>query len=85
MQRQYRDQIVKGLEWVKREGAQQLNSIQFDARKRVYQLEEDLNTDSVTITALQSEGGFLDQYKNYISSIVDVFKISGEIKDIDNS
>ena len=49
------------------------------------QLEEDLNTDSITITALQSEGGFLDQYKNYISSIVDVFETSGEIKDIDNS
>ena len=49
------------------------------------QLEEDLNTDSITITALQSEGGFLDQYKNYISSIIDVFETSGEIKDIDNS
>ena len=29
LQRQYRDQIVKGLEWVKKEGAQQLNSIQY--------------------------------------------------------
>lgn len=49
------------------------------------QLEENLNIDSITIAALQSEGGLLDQYKNYISSIVDVFKTSGEIKDIDNS
>ncbi len=29
LQRQYRDQIVKGLEWVKKEGAQQLNTIQY--------------------------------------------------------
>ena len=29
LQRQYRDQIVKGLEWIKKEGAQQLNSIQY--------------------------------------------------------
>lgn len=49
------------------------------------QLEENLNIDSITIAALQSEGGLLDQYKNYISSIVDIFETSGEIKDIDNS
>ena len=29
LQRQYRDQIVKGLEWVKREGPVQLNNIQY--------------------------------------------------------
>ena len=29
LQRKYRDQIVKGLEWVKREGAEQMSHIQF--------------------------------------------------------
>lgn len=29
LQRKYREQIVKGLEWAKREGAEQLNSIQY--------------------------------------------------------
>jgi RecJ-like exonuclease len=29
LQRQYRDQIVKGLEWIKKEGAEQLNTIQY--------------------------------------------------------
>ena len=29
LQRQYRDQIVRGLEWVKKYGAEQLNSIQY--------------------------------------------------------
>lgn len=49
------------------------------------QLEQELNNDDISVAALRDDGGLLDKYKSYISSIITVFETSGETKDIDNS
>lgn len=49
------------------------------------QLEQELNNNEISVAALRNDGGLLDKYKNYISSIATVFETSGETKDVDGS
>lgn len=49
------------------------------------QLEQNLKNSSILVDTLRKDDGLLDEYKNYISSIITVFETSGETKDIDNS
>lgn len=74
LQRQYRDQIVKGLEWVKREGAVQLNSIQY-----LYSEDKVLKSVMGTIASIGLSVELLDDSKPVIglSRLHNDIKISG--------
>ena len=74
LQRQYRDQIVKGLEWVKREGAQQLNSIQY-----LYSEDKVLKSVMGTIASIGLSVDLLDNSKPVLglSRLHRDIKISG--------
>ena len=74
MQRQYRDQIVKGLEWIKKEGAQQLNSIQY-----LYSEDKVLKSVMGTIASIGLSVELLDDSKPVIglSRLHKDIKISG--------
>ena len=74
LQRQYRDQIVKGLEWVKKEGAQQLNSIQY-----LYSEDKVLKSVMGTIASIGLSVELLDNSKPVIgmSRLHKDIKISG--------
>ena len=74
LQRQYRDQIVKGLEWIKREGAQQLNSIQY-----LYSEDKVLKSVMGTIASIGLSVELLDDSKPVLglSRLHKDIKISG--------
>ncbi|MBQ2831255.1 DHH family phosphoesterase [Methanobrevibacter sp.] len=74
LQRQYRDQIVKGLEWVKKEGAQQLNSIQY-----LYSEDKVLKSVMGTIASIGLSVDLLDNSKPVLglSRLHNDIKISG--------
>lgn len=74
LQRQYRDQIVKGLEWVKKEGAQQLNSIQY-----LYSEDKVLKSVMGTIASIGLSVELLDSSKPVLglSRLYKDIKISG--------
>ena len=74
LQRQYRDQIVKGMEWIKREGAQQLNSIQY-----LYSEDKVLKSVMGTIASIGLSVELLDDSKPVIglSRLHNDIKISG--------
>ncbi|AMD18352.1 phosphoesterase [Methanobrevibacter sp. YE315] len=74
LQRQYRDQIVKGLEWVKKEGAQQLNSIQY-----LYSEDKVLKSVMGTIASIGLSVELLDDSKPVLglSRLHKDIKISG--------
>ena len=74
LQRQYRDQIVKGLEWIKREGAQQLNAIQY-----LYSEDKVLKSVMGTIASIGLSVELLDNSKPVIglSRLHKDIKISG--------
>ena len=74
LQRQYRDQIVKGLEWVKKEGAVQLNSIQY-----LYSEDKILKSVMGTIASIGLSVELLDSSKPVIglSRLHNDIKISG--------
>ena len=74
LQRQYRDQIVKGLEWIKREGAQQLNAIQY-----LYSEDKVLKSVMGTIASIGLSVELLDNSKPVIglSRLHRDIKISG--------
>lgn len=74
LQRQYRDQIVKGLEWIKREGAVQLNSIQY-----LYSEDKILKSVMGTIASIGLSVELLDTSKPVIgmSRLHKDIKISG--------
>ncbi|WP_295113597.1 DHH family phosphoesterase [uncultured Methanobrevibacter sp.] len=74
LQRLYRDQIVKGLEWIKREGAQQLNAIQY-----LYSEDKVLKAVMGTIASIGLSVELLDDSKPVIgmSRLHKDIKISG--------
>ena len=74
LQCQYRDQIVKGLEWIKREGAQQLNAIQY-----LYSEDKVLKSVMGTIASIGLSVELLDNSKPVIgmSRLHKDIKISG--------
>ena len=74
LQRQYRDQIVKGLEWIKKEGAQQLNAIQY-----LYSEDKVLKSVMGTIASIGLSVELLDDSKPVIglSRLHNDIKISG--------
>ncbi len=74
LQRQYRDQVVKGLEWVKREGAQQLESIQY-----LYSEDKVLKSVMGTIASIGLSVQLLDNSKPVmgLSHLHNDIKISG--------
>ena len=74
LQCQYRDQVVKGLEWVKREGAQQLESIQY-----LYSEDKVLKSVMGTIASIGLSVQLLDNSKPVIglSHLHNDIKISG--------
>jgi RecJ-like exonuclease len=74
LQRQYRDQIVKGLEWVKKEGAQQLNTIQY-----LYSEDKVLKSVMGTIASIGLSVELLDNSKPVLglSRLHKDIKISG--------
>ena len=74
LQRQYRDQIVRGLEWIKREGAQQLNAIQY-----LYSEDKVLKSVMGTIASIGLSVELLDNSKPVIglSRLHRDIKISG--------
>ena len=74
LQRQYRDQIVKGLEWVKKEGAEQLNSIQY-----LYSEDKVLKSVMGTIASIGLSVELLDDSKPVLglSRLHNDIKISG--------
>lgn len=74
LQRQYRDQIVKGLEWIKREGAVQLNAIQY-----LYSEDKVLKSVMGTIASIGLSVEILDSSKPVIgmSRLHKDIKISG--------
>ena len=74
LQRQYRDQIVKGLEWIKREGAQQLNAIQY-----LYSEDKILKSVMGTIASIGLSVELLDDSKPVLglSRLHNDIKISG--------
>ena len=61
LQRQYRNQIVKGLEWIKKEGAKQLNTIQY-----IYSEDKVLKTVIGTIGSIALSVKLLDNSKPVI-------------------
>ncbi|MBE6499102.1 MAG: DHH family phosphoesterase [Methanobrevibacter thaueri] len=74
LQRQYRDQIVKGLEWIKKNGAEQLNSIQY-----LYSEDKVLKSVMGTIASIGLSVELLDSSKPVIgmSRLHNDIKISG--------
>lgn len=74
LQRQYRDQIVKGLEWIKKQGAEQLNSIQY-----LYSEDKVLKSVMGTIASIGLSVELLDDSKPVIglSRLHKDIKISG--------
>ena len=74
LQRQYRDQIVKGLEWIKREGAVQLSDIQY-----LYSEDKVLKSVMGTIASIALSVELLDDSKPVIglSRLHNDIKISG--------
>ena len=74
LQRQYRDQIVKGLEWVKREGAVQLSDIQY-----LYSEDKVLKAVMGTIASIGLSVNLLDNSKPVIglSRLHKDIKVSG--------
>jgi RecJ-like exonuclease len=74
LQRQYRDQIVKGLEWIKKEGAQQLNAVQY-----LYSEDKVLKSVMGTIASIGLSVELLDNSKPVIgmSRLHKDIKISG--------
>jgi RecJ-like exonuclease len=74
LQRQYRDQIVKGLEWVKREGAVQMSTIQY-----LYSEDKVLKSVMGTIASIGLSVELLDDSKPVIglSRLHKDIKISG--------
>ena len=74
LQRQYRDQIVKGLEWIKKEGAKQLNSIQY-----IYSEDKVLKSVMGTIGSIGLSVHLLDNKKPVIglSRLHNDVKVSG--------
>ena len=74
LQRQYRDQIVKGLEWIKNEGAQQLNTIQY-----IYSEDKVLKAVMGTIASIGLSVELLDSSKPVIglSRLHNDIKVSG--------
>ena len=74
MQRQYRDQIVKGLEWIKREGAVQLSDIQY-----LYSEDKVLKSVMGTIASIGLSVELLDASKPVIglSRLHKDIKVSG--------
>ncbi|MBE6502875.1 DHH family phosphoesterase [uncultured Methanobrevibacter sp.] len=74
LQRQYRDQIVKGLEWIKKNGAEQLNSIQY-----LYSEDKVLKSVMGTIASIGLSVELLDESKPVIgmSRLHNDIKISG--------
>ena len=74
LQRKYRDQIVKGLEWVKREGAVQLSHMQY-----LYSEDKVLKSVMGTIASIGLSVGLLDDSKPVLglSRLHKDIKISG--------
>ena len=74
LQRKYRDQIVKGLEWVKREGAVQLNSSQY-----LYSEDKVLKSVMGTIASIGLSVELIDSSKPVLglSRLHNDIKISG--------
>ena len=74
LQRQYRDQIVKGLEWIKKNGAMQLNAIQY-----LYSEDKVLKSVMGTIASIGLSVELLDSSKPVIgmSRLHNDIKISG--------
>ena len=74
LQRQYRDQIVRGLEWIKKYGAEQLNSIQY-----LYSEDKVLKSVMGTIASIGLSVELLDNSKPVIgmSRLHKDIKISG--------
>jgi RecJ-like exonuclease len=74
LQRQYRDQIVRGLEWVKKYGAEQLNAIQY-----LYSEDKVLKSVMGTIASIGLSVELLDSSKPVIgmSRLHKDIKISG--------
>ena len=74
LQRQYRDQIVKGLEWIKKEGAKQLNSIQY-----IYSDDKVLKSVMGTIASIGLSVKLLDDSKPVLglSRLYKDVKVSG--------
>ncbi len=74
LQRQYRDQIVRGLEWIKKEGAEQLNSIQY-----LYSEDKVLKSVMGTIASIGLSVELLDDSKPVLglSRLHNDIKISG--------
>ena len=74
LQRQYRDQIVRGLEWVKKYGAEQLNTIQY-----LYSEDKVLKSVMGTIASIGLSVELLDNSKPVIgmSRLHKDIKISG--------
>ncbi|MCQ2970838.1 RecJ-like exonuclease [Methanobrevibacter gottschalkii] len=74
LQSQYRDQIVKGLEWIKKQGAEQLNSIQY-----LYSEDKVLKSVMGTIASIGLSVELLDDSKPVIglSRLHKDIKISG--------
>ena len=74
LQREYRDQIVKGLEWIKREGAVQLSDIQY-----LYSEDKVLKSVMGTIASIGLSVNLLDNSKPVIglSRLHKDIKISG--------
>lgn len=74
LQRQYRDQIVKGLEWIKREGAVQLSDIQY-----LYSEDKVLKSVMGTIASIGLSVELLDDSKPVIglSRLHKDIKVSG--------
>ena len=74
LQRQYRDQIVKGLEWIKKNGAEQLNAIQY-----LYSEDKVLKSVMGTIASIGLSVELLDASKPVIgmSRLHKDIKISG--------
>ena len=74
LQRQYRDQIVKGLEWIKREGVVQLSDIQY-----LYSEDKVLKSVMGTIASIGLSVELLDNSKPVIgmSRLHNDIKISG--------
>lgn len=74
LQSQYRDQIVKGLEWIKKQGVEQLNSIQY-----LYSEDKVLKSVMGTIASIGLSVELLDDSKPVIglSRLYKDIKISG--------
>ena len=74
LQRKYRDQLTKGLEWIKREGAQQLEAIQY-----LYSEDKVLKSVMGTIASVALSCGLIEDSKPVLglSRLHNDIKISG--------